>query len=262
MMTCEEVRLSLGAHALGALDPEEAAEVDTHLATCEACGAELLELEGVTAFLGRVAERDVELVVSPPHQVLDRLLNDRVKRRRRGRALLAIAASVAVLTVGGTVWSITQHATGGQTSASALEPAADQRQPQGDEPNSQFSLDQAKPRAKASPTEDPLAEKAVAGKEFKASDKAKGYEATVTAMPGQQGTELTVSVTGVPVGTTCRLVVVGKDGQREQTAGWSVDPENYESKPVFPRRTTIPLDQIVGFEIVDGAGHILMKSPV
>ncbi|MFC7104187.1 anti-sigma factor family protein [Nonomuraea rubra] len=44
-MTCEEVRISLGAHALGALDPEEAAEIDHHLATCEACGAELLELE-------------------------------------------------------------------------------------------------------------------------------------------------------------------------------------------------------------------------
>lgn len=65
MMSCEEVRLSLGAHALGALDPDEATEVDTHLATCEVCGAELVELAGVTAFLAKVSERDVELVASP-----------------------------------------------------------------------------------------------------------------------------------------------------------------------------------------------------
>ncbi|MDA0638840.1 zf-HC2 domain-containing protein, partial [Nonomuraea sp. MCN248] len=72
-MTCEEVRQALGAHALGALDPHEAEEVDLHLATCEECGDELAELAGVAGFLGKVSERDVVLVASPPKRVLERL---------------------------------------------------------------------------------------------------------------------------------------------------------------------------------------------
>ncbi|WP_219464731.1 anti-sigma factor family protein, partial [Nonomuraea rhizosphaerae] len=121
-MTCEEVRLALGAHALGALDSDEAMEIDTHLATCEVCGAELLDLEGVASFLGKVSERDVELVTSPPRAVLDRLLNARAKRHRRGRALLAVAASVAVMALGGTVWTLSTQANNAEQTAAA--PAA------------------------------------------------------------------------------------------------------------------------------------------
>ncbi|GAA2776164.1 zf-HC2 domain-containing protein [Nonomuraea dietziae] len=111
MMTCEEVRLSLGAYTLGALDAEEAQEVEIHLASCEGCTDELMELEGLPVFLSKVSEKDVELVASPPREVLDRLLNDRVKRHRRGRLLLVAAASVAALAVGGTVLTTLQDRT-------------------------------------------------------------------------------------------------------------------------------------------------------
>ena len=34
---CAEVRLSLGAYVLGALDPADRSRVDTHLAGCPEC---------------------------------------------------------------------------------------------------------------------------------------------------------------------------------------------------------------------------------
>ncbi|MGW5632241.1 anti-sigma factor family protein, partial [Streptosporangium sandarakinum] len=109
MMTCDEVRMSLGVYALGALEPEERVLVEAHLAECAACRTEAEELGGVAALLGRVAEEDVAQAVSPPRVVLDRLLSerlhdDRARKRRTARALLAVAASVVVAGIGGTVW--------------------------------------------------------------------------------------------------------------------------------------------------------------
>ncbi|MFD0467929.1 zf-HC2 domain-containing protein [Nonomuraea thailandensis] len=153
-MTCEEVRISLGAHALGALDPEEAAEIDHHLATCEACGAELLELEGVGAFLGKVSERDVELVASPPRQVLDRLLNDRVKRTRRGRALMSLVAAAAVLVVGGTVWTAVQTGSGGGSTAAQAPAASQGPEVMRDQSSAEKAVPQSSPRASQSAAED------------------------------------------------------------------------------------------------------------
>ncbi|MEU7861090.1 zf-HC2 domain-containing protein [Nonomuraea sp. NPDC049141] len=265
-MTCEEVRLSLGAHALGALDPEEAMEIDVHLATCEVCGAELLDLEGVASFLGKVSERDVELVASPPRQVLDRLLNARARRRRRGRALLAVAASVAVMAVGGTVWTAAQQSNAHQTSAAApattAAPAAPQENSALSAQDSAPSDATAKRKSDVRPTPRPSASPTTPGREFPGENEAKGYYATVAAFPGDDVTKLAVRVTGLPIGTTCRLVVVGRGGERDSTESWTVDRETYTDKAVFPRQTQIPMNHIARFEIVDTGGRVLVKIPV
>lgn len=289
-MTCEEVRLALGAHALGALEPDEAEEIDTHLATCEACGAELLDLEGVAGFLGKVSEADVALVASPPRQVLDRLLldrlqRDRARRHRRGRLLIAVAASAAVLVVGGTVWTVTQQNGGTQSAASA--PMADNPQREvapsvaskdrsaEDEASSSGETDSSveaessvkAKRALPSPTPTPSRSEApsllrtVEGEEFAGADEAAGYRATVSASPAGGGTDLLVRIDGVPVGTTLRLLVVGADGQRERTQSWTISRKTYEDKAVFPRSTRIPMESIVRFEVVDATGETLVTVP-
>lgn len=273
MMTCEEVRLALGAHALGALDPDEALELDTHLATCETCGAELLELEGVASFLGKVSERDVELVASPPRQVLDRLLSARAKRTRRGRLLLVAAASVVALALGGTVWTVVQDKTASQET-SAAAPAASRAPAQDAAPNTfQEQSDQsvpaevrASPRATKAPAPTPSAseakpQKAVAGREFTGANKAEDYRATVMAWPRDGGTELGVGVSGVPVGTTCRLVVVGKDGQRDETDSWVISRESYQGKAAFKRTTALAMSDIARFDVVDQRGKVLIRVP-
>ncbi|TDE26811.1 zf-HC2 domain-containing protein [Nonomuraea mesophila] len=251
MMTCEEIRLSMGAHALGALDPDEAMEVDNHLATCEACGAELVELEGVASFLGKVSERDVELVSSPPRQVLDRLLNDRVRRNRRGRALMAVAASAAAVVVGGAVWATI--GTAGHEDTAAAPASAPSSQSTQDKPEAELFSD-SKPSASEAPA--PKASERAAGSRFSGENSATGYRATVTAVPGDGGTELSVSVDGVPAGTTARLVVVAHDGRRDPAGSWDVRSRD---SAVFTGTTSLPMGDIARFDLVDEKGKALVR---
>ncbi|WP_262379343.1 anti-sigma factor family protein [Nonomuraea sp. PA05] len=284
-MTCEEVRISLGAHALGALEPEEELEIDHHLATCEACGAELMELEGVGAFLGKVSERDVELVASPPRQVLDRLLNDRVKRTRRGRAVMSLIAAAAVLVVGGTVWTTIQTGSGGETTAAQAPAPAASEAPQvlsdqsSDQSSEEGYAQKAQPRdaasdsrgageASQSPAAPESATRATpvptAADEVAFSDENEDaeYYATVLVRPTAAGSALGVQVTGVPVGTDCLVVVVGVDGREERSQSWIVKQRDYETGKIFRFGTTMSLGEIARFEVVDTAGKLLVNVPV
>jgi hypothetical protein len=84
----------------------------------------------------------------------------------------------------------------------------------------------------------------------------------VSASPAGDGTNLLVRITGIPVGTTCRLLVVGADGERERTQSWTISRKTYEDKAVFPRETRIPMESIVRFEVVDATGRTLVTVPV
>ncbi|MGW5686994.1 anti-sigma factor family protein [Nonomuraea sp. NPDC003754] len=265
-MTCEEVRLSLGAYTLGALDPEEALEVEVHLASCEGCTDELMELEGVSSFLAKVSEQDVVLVASPPREVLDRLLNDRVKRHRRTRLLLAVAASVAVLAVGGTVWTGIQQRASQSTAAAPATTQADMGQGAAPEhapaatkapnANTPEQLAQDLPRAdtRAVPTESPSAALKSQGTAFQGSRN--GVSATVTVTPGMP---LQVQVSGVPADTECTLVVVRKSGGREVTRSWKVTANRYEEgSEVYHVASRTPLAAIRAFEIRDAADRVLV----
>ncbi|MEV4016705.1 zf-HC2 domain-containing protein [Nonomuraea angiospora] len=275
MMTCEEVKLALGAHALGALEPDEALEIDNHLATCEECGRELLDLEGVASFLGKVSERDVELVASPPRQVLDRLLNASAKRNRRGRLLLVAAASVAVLALGGTVVTVVnssaqqqQKATAGGAAPMSTEAPTTMRDsaPESDQaPLSRLAEPSATPTRQAkrpskAPTGSPFA--VAEGLKFSGVNRAEKYSATVSAWPGGSGTELDVSVRGVPVGTTCSLLVVATGGRHELTESWTLSGQAYQDKAVFKRSTTLPMSEITAFYVVDQKEKVLIRIPV
>lgn len=254
-MSCEEARLSLGAHALGALDPDEAVELDAHLATCEACMVELMELSGLTDFLAKVSERDVELVTRPPRRVLDRLLDDRAKRRKRGRVLLAVAASVAVLAVGGTVWSTVQQQVVG-SSGTAAAPQS-QQEKAADSPSQRIMAEPAPTASKAE------ADTASIGPGLMFKGKGGKVSAIVTATPGPQKTAVTVSVTGVPVGTRCTLTVVSKTGVAEAVTSWVITLEDYERETPFTGKTTIAVPDIARFDLVDASGkNLLSAKPV
>src|SRR5215203_2992884 len=71
-MTHDELRESLSAFALGTLEGDERQAVTLHLETCEACRAELVELERVIAGIGLDAPP-----VTPPAGLRARVL-DRV----------------------------------------------------------------------------------------------------------------------------------------------------------------------------------------
>lgn len=95
---CADVRLALGALALGALEPAEEQEIRDHLAACPACAAEARSMEETAAVLALVDGAAVGANdVDPSPGLLDRLLADVGRQRWRRRAAgLAAAAAVAV----------------------------------------------------------------------------------------------------------------------------------------------------------------------
>jgi hypothetical protein len=102
-MSCEHLREAIGAYALGALDPDEAAAVRHHLEACAECAAEhdsLAPLPGLLSLAGG-AEEAVAKPLSPAFEerLLDAFARDhtasprrRLRWRRPRRRWLAIGA--------------------------------------------------------------------------------------------------------------------------------------------------------------------------
>lgn len=179
---CEQ-RLALGAYVVGALDGGERADVEAHLASCEACQREYAQLAPLPTLLGRVREADV--LAGPPRPspaLLDHTLAElgaraaRDRRRRRLRGVLAVAAA-AIIAAGGTAAGL--ELVGGQASSAS-------------------SVTQVS--AQAGPV-----------------------TARVGLSPRSWGTAVTVALTGVPPGQRCQLIAVGRDGRSEVAASWQAN---------------------------------------
>ncbi|MEU0519892.1 zf-HC2 domain-containing protein [Streptosporangium sp. NPDC006007] len=254
MMNCEEVRMSLGAYALGALEPEERVFVEAHLAECDGCRAEFEELTGVVAFLGRVSEEDVTQAASPPQAVLDRLLNAKVRRRRITRMLLSLAASVLVVGLGGTLWAANRPAQdGGATMAQSQEPAADRA-------GTALSAKESAPSAESGDARI-LVGTPAPGRRLERRGDEGPVQATVTATEREGTITVRIVLSGVARGTPCRLDVIGADGVRQTAGNWVVDRAAYDKSIAFPGTTTIPLGSIAKFEIVTAQGRMLLSIP-
>jgi hypothetical protein len=292
MMTCDEVRMSLGAYVLGALEPDECVLVEAHLAECADCQAEFDELTGVSAFLGKVSESDVAQVGRPPQVVLDRLLSAKVKRHRMTRLMLSLAASVLVVGLGGGIWAANRPANEPATTAAAPQSAAgsaDSSAAQSDSPSAARGKSSPTPSYHASkaPTSSPQIMLDTPGEqsgepgeqpsqqgfgerkpgELKPGDlrvegaSADGVvRATVTALAGTGGTKVKVVLSGVAKGTRCRLDVIGFGGNRERAGNWIVDRVAYDESDGFATTTMRPQD-ISRFEIATTAGRVLLSVP-
>jgi hypothetical protein len=86
-MSCEHVRTAVGAYALGALDPDEAATVRRHLEVCPECAAvhdDLAPLPGLLSLAGG-AEKAVTEPLSPAFEerLLDAYARDHANAPRR-----------------------------------------------------------------------------------------------------------------------------------------------------------------------------------
>lgn len=90
-----DVRDALPDYLHDRLDPARRAEVETHLATCDACRAELALLRDLRATMRRAPEVDVAAIAAAiaPHRVVS---------KRSWVAGWRAAAAVAAIAVGGT----------------------------------------------------------------------------------------------------------------------------------------------------------------
>lgn len=98
----------VGGYVLGALEPDETAEMERHAAWCPQCGPEVRRLGGLPALLERIEPGDVPPPALAPRvedAVLDRFARERAhpaaaaepRRRRRWRRLAALVPAGAAL---------------------------------------------------------------------------------------------------------------------------------------------------------------------
>ena len=237
-MDCSEARLSLGVYVLGAIDPAERALVDSHLAGCRECRDELAGLAGLPALLSRVGTEEAMALAAtdgpgatpaggagkeagedkaPPPELLGTVLNLTAARRRRRRwreAGLGAAAAliIAVGVFGGLRLSSSPAQSPQATAATDWGPALGQW------------------------------ETATGG--------AQGMAGTVQYRPMGWGTQLTVKVSGIPVGTMCQLWILGSGNHRVLAGSWVTD--NREGTVWYPASASIPANDVRAFLITVG----------
>lgn len=247
MNGCTDVRTSLGVYVVGAIDPGERAHVDAHLETCPACRDELAGLAGLPALLGRVDEAQLGLVTGPEPELLDALLARAAAERRRGplRRLGRLpggwagplAAAACVLLIAGVLLGGFLYPSGGRDGAAPRPSATVASRPPG-----------ASPPPPTPPVE-----------QITAEDPQTNIKAIVNLRRKAWGTEVELYLRGVPKGSSCRLMVIARDGRRDALGSWYVPyGEGYGE---YRGSTMFPRGQLYSFEIVGLDGRPLLTIP-
>jgi anti-sigma-K factor RskA len=111
-MTCQE-QLSVGAYALGTLEPDDRARIAAHLTGCADCREAAEAFAPLPAMLAKVDPRDIGTTVEPSESAYQRLAKAAARQRvQRRRSWLAVAAALVALLVGGTAVGVVNRNSG------------------------------------------------------------------------------------------------------------------------------------------------------
>jgi anti-sigma factor RsiW len=192
----------LGAYVLGILEPGERREIEEHMEVCTSCRSEVEELREMETALGSVPpEGFLEGRAEGGDLLLQRTLRqaraeEASARRRCSWAVgLGAAASAVILFLGGFLVA----RIGATSGSEAAGP----------------------PTVTASPAPSAPPEGVQVASAIDAGTQAR---MTVRMTPAVGWARFNASVTGIPAGEHCRLVVVAKDGDRQVAGGWVVAP--------------------------------------
>ncbi|WP_329045211.1 zf-HC2 domain-containing protein [Amycolatopsis sp. NBC_01488] len=237
MNSVDESHTQLGAYALGALDPGEAADFERrHLQTCAQCRFDLNELVALRESLDEVPP---EAFLDGPPEGGDLLLQKTLRRvrdeeeaapvrstSRRGLALVA-AAVLVVAALGGGI--LVGRQTGSDSGPIAIP---------------------------AQPTEVP------GTKSAEGRDPTTGVQLAASVAPFQGWVRVNVAVKGVKAGEQCLLQVVTKEGQAVTAGSWKVS-EKWESQGFsLDGSALVAPDDVKSVDIVTVDGRKLVSAQV
>jgi hypothetical protein len=236
MNSVDESHTQLGAYALGALDPGEAADFERrHLQTCAQCRFDLNELVALRDSLDEVPP---EAFLDGPPEGGDLLLQKTLRRvrdeeervaparaPRRGLALVAAAVLVVAALGGGIL-------VGRQTG-----------------PGNDGGI--------AAPPSDIAGTKNVEGR-----DPTTGVQLAAAVSPFQGWVRVNVNVKGVHAGEKCLLQVRTKDGQAVTAGSWQVS-EKWENQGFqLDGSALVAPDDVKSVDIVTVDGRKLVSAQV
>ncbi len=263
---CREARVALGVYVLGAIDPAERTLVDAHLATCQACRAELAEFAGLPRLLSLVPAADAIALAEglsadgllsgddfpdgllsgddfsgdvfsggdvfaghryPGADPLPKLAEVHdLSAARRRRQRLAWAGAAAAVILIGAAFF------GGTKLAAPAAPAANSAQHPNGQPNGPWVT--------------------VHGGSGQAT-------ATVAYQSMGWGIQMDALVTGIPVHVRCQMWVVESDGTRVQVGGWETDAA--EGTVWYPASASVPASNVSAFVITLASGQHITVTP-
>jgi hypothetical protein len=219
-VNCDDVRES-AAVALLTRTPLEVA-VTEHLDACPECRDELAGLAPLPGLLSMIDASDLQAAeIGEPARpaLLERLLAAAARERRQRRVrVLAIAASlVLVFAVPLGIWGALQSR---------------------DNPPTTVGSGVVSPQIV-----------------WTAKNPVTGVAGRAQVWKAAWGSDLNVSVSGVPWGTRCTVVVVTEDGQTETAATWQA---SYSGTAQVRGTVAAPIGTIKRIDIVDDAGRVLL----
>lgn len=241
---CDEVRPALGVYVLGAVEPTERRLIDQHLTCCTRCRSELAGLAGMPALLAKVSSDEVaELVAadaltSPGHSwPSDRVLRSQLAtaariRRNRLRAWISVAVIAGAVAGSATVamWHVKQPPARQPLAHQASTPAPGTMSP--GRPGYVTTARVTNPRTRVS--------------------------ATLRYSPRPSGLLLGVQVSGVAIGTPCRLEVVDVLGHLTTAGSWTIDGGR---GTWYVGSSSLYLEDVSGFIVASG-GKDLVEIPL
>ena len=218
---CAELEQSLGSFVLGSLDPVEQGVVVAHLSSCSRCSRTTFEFASMPAVLNQVDEMDLKC--APPQDVLI-------------RTLASARAELAATERPTQVRSRTHRywlALGVSVAAAAVI----------------FGVSDLRSSSPELP--------AITAHSFvSATNSSTGVSATADFLGTATGTQVTLSLNGVPPEEHCQLVVVGTDGRQEVAATWVA---TYAGEAQVTGTTSLSVHQIVWFNVVTVDGRTLLR---
>ncbi|WP_037363936.1 anti-sigma factor family protein [Amycolatopsis orientalis] len=234
MNTADE-HVDLAGYLSGQLASGEQRDVETHLDGCERCRAEAASLREVQSFLG---ELPPEALLDGPPVGADLVLQRTVGQVRaeartragRGRSMAIVAAAVVVAAALGVGVLVGRSSSG---------PAV------------------------AVPTTPPPATSAVPGTKVVSGADASGKtRLTANIVPQSGWVRVDGSVTGIPAGEKCLLVVLGKNGQRQVAGGWLVSERAARDGAYLYGTAVVDPAQVTAVVIENTAGHRFVEADV
>ncbi|WP_409462933.1 anti-sigma factor family protein [Amycolatopsis sp. GA6-003] len=233
MNTADE-HVDLAGYLSGQLASGEQRDVETHLDGCERCRAEAASLREVQSFLGELPPE--ALLEGPPvgaDLVLQRTVGQvRAESRAqagRGRSM-AIVAAVVVAAVALGVGVLVGRSSSGP--------------------------------AVAVPTTPPPASTVPGTKVVSGADSSGKMRLTANIVPQSGWVRVDGSVTGIPAGEKCLLVVLGKDGQRQVAGGWMVSERAARDGAYLYGTAVVDPAQVAAVVIENTAGHRFVEADV
>jgi anti-sigma factor RsiW len=225
-MTCEDAFVSLGAYALGTLDPDDNTAVAEHLAECSECRTALQEIAGLPRLLNLLTASDIAVLTDHDpgdfqagDELYERLAavarDDLERPRRPARArsrqrILSLAAAVVLLV--GAVAGIGIWAT-------------------------------------RSPHQTTV---------FRATG-ASGVHMAVGLNTQASGTALRITVSGLHQDEQCWLYAVARNGRRDLAGQWT---STYKGEAQQTSSTDIPRSQLSQLVLVGPNHRTLVTVPV